>query len=636
MINNNSLLNYSDDDQIDKMHAEYAPKSKKSPQTSKAPAKRRVDDDTRLTPVFWNLMTQTFYHRAIFQDRLDHENRVRSSLEVTNTRENKAFEPALDVLSQPVRDLVVHNGDVLGVPYCCVHSSSDTVQGGFHGTRKAWIFPKPGNFAISYSPTTSTILAGPSGAGKTPCSYTFTEPLIKIYNKEASNFYNRERRRLARAQVQKANKENQATEENLEKLDLILDYVKTSGGAAFCKKWNSIQTIQNYLYANALYSAINGRAPDGFCLWVQNAARFFRCRSENKVEKLIDQWSDFDDYMDNNLIPAAPVTRKEDNESSEDFIGGSLLFESQTMTFSCLQIPDLSDNGFYTRPHVCYMSKKDRVFKPVQADILQGCAELWLSHLAFTRNFQGAPFIYGVGVDVDIDAYSRLIADAENEAESDGKIWLTAYLAKQYQRTHQQALNLKLWELSLEYGKDNPPTYPGWDATSVSKFIDFSSAPDWTKIDQKTFEDATIIENCYLKIFDMTTDHLLDATGLKKSTTVSRPAGRERLSEDAQKAYNVGWERGEPCMCGPNGDVWVKRATVKTLYGCGAYRNHCEREDIDAELKEHGLMFYDQGTRLDRGDRIFIAQNITSSQIRAFLDASDVDVADDEANEEEN
>ena len=205
--------------------------------------------------------------------------------------------------------------------------------------------------------------------------------------------------------------------------------------------------------------------------------------------------------MDGDLIPSVSVTRKDDDESTEDFIGGSILSESQTMTFSCLQIPDLSDNGFYTRPHVCY-TPKDRVYKEVSADNLRGSAELWLSHLAFTHNFRGAPFTYRD--DVDIDAYSKLIEALENEASEDGKIWLSGYLAKQYQRTNQQALNLKLWELSLEYGKDNPPTYPGWDASCVSKFIDFSSAPDWTKIDQKTFEDATVIENCYIKIFDMT------------------------------------------------------------------------------------------------------------------------------------
>ena len=286
--NNNSLSNYSEDNQIDKMHADYAPKSKKSPQTHKAPAKRRVDDDRRQTALS-NLAANTLCHRANYRDRLDHENRVRSSLEITNARENKAFEPALDVLPQRVRDLVVYNGDILGVPYACVHSSENTVQGGFHGTKKGRIYPQPGNFALSYSPTTSTTLAGPTGTGKTPCSKTFTLPLIETYNKQASQFYRQEKRRITRTTAEierltqggKLNPEEKETpEEKLAKLELIVEYVQT-GSAAFCKKWNSIQSICKYAHANAVYAEINHRSPDGFCLWIPNAGNIYRCRTEN-------------------------------------------------------------------------------------------------------------------------------------------------------------------------------------------------------------------------------------------------------------------------------------------------------------------------------------------------------------------
>lgn len=623
---------YPDDKQIERMLEEYAPKSKESSQSRKLSENRRVDDDRRQTSLS-NLAIQAFSRRAIYRDRLDHENRIRSSLEITNARENKAFGPALDVLPQKVRDLVVNNGDVLGVPYACVHSAGNTVQGGFHGAKKARIFPVHGNFALSYSPSISTILAGPTGTGKTPCSKTFTLPLIETYNKQASQYYLSEKRRITRttAEIEKLSQggklsiqERETPEEKIARLELILEYVH-AGSAAYCKTWNSIQSICNYLYANRVYAEIKNCLPDGFCLWIPNAGPFYRCRSESKIEKLISQWSVFDDFMDNNLIPSVSVTRKEDDESTEDFIGGTILSEAQTMTFSCLQVPDLSDNGFYTRPHVCYTSK-DRIYKDVSAENLLESAELWLDFLAFTHNFRGAPFIYSD--DVDVNSYSKRIEDLEKEASEDGKIWLTAYFAKQYQRTHQQALNLKLWKLALESDKDNPPTYPGWNAFHISKLVDFTNAPDWTKIDKKMFEDATVIEDCYVKIFDMTTDHLLDATGWRRSTTVSRPVGRERLNENAQSTYNVGWERGEPCIWGPNGDVWGKKAIVKTLYSCHAYRNHCDREEIDLELKDHGLMFYDAGTRLERGERIFISQEVTSAQIRSFLGASDV--ADDE------
>lgn len=497
--------------------------------------------------------------------RLEEEagKRARRSLEdIDVERLNESF-PLDAIDAKPVRNLVEMLGRRQNLPFTAVACATLATAGGVVGCRKVK-FQFRGR---EIYPMLHCCLVGEPKTGKTETMNSALQQ-VRIFSDKIRHEYQGKKWKKKKLEFErdKLSKEegNDARLEEIENELLII----ANQGPRMIQGAKSLESLQNQSYVNLVYAELKRIKPFGLIYTRDEAAGVYSA-SPRTINDLIEKWAAYSLAMDFNEDIATSVTRKEGAEKC----GATFIHTIQIDLCKFVQFRDLLGQGYANRLLWCFLPFREKIGNVEYVPKLNDAQRDYNDLIERLIEYQGGEF--EAGYEKEFDEWSEKIGRMISKSMTAGNKPKMQFLIN-LQTTTIHVLTLIL-HLCLFKG-DGPRV--------IQPFI---------------FIKATRLMEVFITEYDRTWRQMKLATAKGETTPATASTNPlDDLTPAARSVYEYVRANGEPL------DKSDRAATITDIVDKGkqsAYRTRkkigsgsTERERIDAELNEAGLMYVHRET----------------------------------------
>lgn len=492
--------------------------------------------------------------------RLEEEGDKRSqrSLEEIDVEKlNESF-PLEAIDAEPVRNLVEALGRRQNLPFTAVACATLATAGGVVGCRKVK-FQFRGR---EIYPMLHCCLVGEPKTGKTETMNSALQQ-VRIFSEKIRQEWQGKKWKKKKLEFErdKLSKEegNDARLKEIENELLII----ANQGPRMIQGAKSLESLQNQSYINLVYAELMKKKPFGLIYTRDEAAGVYSA-SPRTINDLIEKWAAYSLAMDFNEDIATSVTRKEGAEKC----GATFMHTIQIDLCKFVQFRDLLGQGYANRLLWCFLPFREKIGNVEYVPKLNDAQRDYNDLIERLIEYQGGEF--EAGYEKEFDVWSEKIGRMISKCMTAGNKPKMQFLIN-LQTTTIHVLTLIL-HLCLFRG-DGPRV--------IQPFI---------------FINATRLMEVFIAEYDRTWRQMKLATAKGETTPATASTNPlDDLTPAARSVYEYVRANGELF------DESDRAATITDIVGKGrisAYRTRkkigsgsTERERIDAELNEAGLMY---------------------------------------------
>lgn len=356
---------------------------------------------------------------------------------------------------------------------------------------------------------------------------------------------------------------NEARLEEIENELLVI----ANQGPRMIQGAKSLESLQNQSYINCVYAKLMKKKPFGLIYSRDEAAGVYSA-CPRTINDLIEKWAAYSLAMDFCEDIATSVTRKDGAEKC----GATFIHSIQIDLCKFIQFRDLLGQGYANRLLWCFLPFREKIGSAEYVPKLLKAQQAYNELIERLIDWQGGEF--EAGYEKEFDEWSEKIDRMKSECVAAGNMPKFQFLINiQTTTIHVSTLILHLC------------LFRGGGKSKIEPFV---------------FINATRLMEVFINQYDLSWRQMKLATAKGDAApALGSTNPLDRLTPAARDVYEYVRANGEPFGDADRAatvtDIAPKVSAYRTRKKIGS--GSTERERIDAELNEAGLMYVDAKTK---------------------------------------